>query len=80
VGEVISDLNSRRGRIQGIEDNRESKIIKATVPLAETFGYATSLRSLSQGRACFSMYIKSYAEVPEAKAKEIIAGRYGLPV
>ncbi|MBC7075270.1 MAG: elongation factor G [Syntrophomonadaceae bacterium] len=80
VGEVISDLNSRRGRIQGIEDNRESKIIKATVPLAETFGYATSLRSLSQGRACFSMHIKSYAEVPEAKAKEIIAGRYGLPV
>ncbi len=80
VGDVISDLNARRGRIFGFEENRDSKIIKGSVPLAETFGYATSLRSVSQGRASFSLYIKNYAEVPESKSREIIARRYGLPV
>jgi elongation factor G len=80
VGDVISDLNARRGRIFGFEENRDSKIIKGSVPLAETFGYATSLRSLSQGRASFSLYIKNYAEVPGSKSREIIAKRYGLPV
>lgn len=80
VGDVISDLNSRRGRVLAMEENRESKIIKGTVPLAETFGYATSLRSASQGRATFSMQLKDYAEVPESRSKEIIARRYGLPV
>lgn len=80
VGDVISDLNSRRGRIIGFEENRDSKIVKGTVPLAETFGYATSLRSASQGRASFSMQFKGYAEVPESKGREIIARRYGLPV
>jgi len=80
VGEIISDLNSRRGRIIGFEENRDSKIIKGTVPLAETFGYATSLRSVSQGRASFSLQFKGYAEVPESKSKEIIARRYGLPI
>jgi len=80
VGEVISDLNSRRGRIIGFEENRDSKIVKGTVPLAETFGYATSLRSASQGRASFSLQFKGYAEVPESKSKEIIARRYGLPI
>ncbi|NLW91050.1 MAG: elongation factor G [Syntrophomonadaceae bacterium] len=80
VGEVISDLNSRRGRIFGLEENRESKIVKGTVPLAETFGYATSLRSVSQGRAIFSMQFKGYAEVPDSKSREIIARRYGLPI
>ncbi len=80
VGDVISDLNARRGRVLGLEENRESKIIKGTVPLAETFGYATHLRSASQGRATFSMEIKNYAEVPESKSKEIIGKRYGSPV
>lgn len=80
VGEVISDLNARRGRIIGFEENRDSKIVKGTVPLAETFGYATSLRSVSQGRASFSLQFKGYAEVPESKSKEIIARRYGLPI
>ncbi len=80
VGDVISDFNARRGRIFGFEENRDTKIIKGTVPLAETFGYATSLRSASQGRASFSMNIRDYAEVPESRAKEIIARRYGLPV
>jgi elongation factor G len=80
VGDVIADLNSRRGRVLALEDNRESKIVKGTVPLAETFGYATSLRSASQGRASFSMHLKNFAEVPESKSKEIVARRYGLPV
>lgn len=80
VGDIISDLNARRGRILGFDENRESKIVKGTVPLAETFGYATALRSASQGRATFSMKIKNFAEVPESKSKEIIAKRYGLPL
>ncbi|MDD3889265.1 MAG: elongation factor G [Syntrophomonadaceae bacterium] len=80
VGDVISDLNARRGRVLGFEENRDCKVIKGTVPLAETFGYATSLRSVSQGRASFSMQIKEFAEVPASKSKEIIARRYGLPV
>ncbi|MGI6452856.1 MAG: elongation factor G [Syntrophomonadaceae bacterium] len=78
VGDVISDLNARRGRVIGLEENRDSKVIKGIVPLAETFGYATSLRSVSQGRASFSMQIKNYAEVPESKSKAIIAKRYGV--
>jgi len=80
VGDVISDLNARRGRVLGFEEDRENRIIKGTVPLAETFGYATHLRSASQGRATFSMEIKNYAEVPESKSKEIIGKRYGSPV
>jgi len=80
VGDVIADLNSRRGRVLGFEENRDSRIIKGTVPLAETFGYATQLRSASQGRATFSLEIRNYAEVPESKSKEIIGKRYGTPV
>jgi elongation factor G len=80
VGDVIADLNARRGRVLGFEENRENRIIKGIVPLAETFGYATHLRSASQGRATFSMEIRNYAEVPESKSKEIIGKRYGSPV
>lgn len=80
VGEVISDLNSRRGKVFGLEENRDTKIVKALVPLSETFGYATNIRSVSQGRASFSMEIKNYAEVPGSKSREIVAKRYGLPV
>ncbi len=80
LGDVISDLNARRGRIIALEENRDTKAVKGLVPLAETFGYATSLRSLTQGRASFSMKIKNFAEVPESKSREIIARRYGLPM
>ncbi|MDD4802809.1 MAG: elongation factor G [Syntrophomonas sp.] len=80
LGDIISDLNARRGRVMGFEENKDIRIIKGTVPLAETFGYATHLRSASQGRATFSMEIKNYAEVPESKSKEIVGKRYGLPV
>ena len=77
VGDVISDLNARRGRVVSFEENWGNRIIKGLVPLAETFGYATNLRSLSQGRATFSMELKNYAPVPESKSKEIIGRRYG---
>jgi elongation factor G len=80
VGDVIADMNARRGKVLGFEENRDSRIIKGTVPLAETFGYATALRSASQGRATFTMKIKNFAEVPESRSKEIIARRYGLPL
>ncbi len=80
VGDIISDLNARRGRVVAFEENKDSKLIKGMVPLAETFGYATSLRSASQGRASFSMRIKNYGPVPESKAREIITRRYGLPL
>lgn len=81
VGEVISDLNSRRGRIYNLEEyHKVSRIIKGSVPLAETFGYVTTLRSASQGRATFTMQLKNYTEIPESKSKEIIARRYGLPI
>ena len=80
LGDIISDLNARRGRVLGFEENRDTRIVKGNVPLAETFGYATSLRSASQGRASFSMDLSNYAEVPESKSKQIIAKRYGLLV
>lgn len=80
VGDIISDLNARRGRVMGFEENRHIKIVNGEVPLAETFGYATALRSASQGRASFSMQIKNFAEVPASKAREIMAKRYGIPL
>ncbi|HWQ75957.1 MAG TPA: elongation factor G [Syntrophomonas sp.] len=80
LGDVISDLNARRGRVLGLEENGAIRIIKGIVPLAETFGYATNLRSASQGRANFSMKIQGYAQLPESKTREIVARRYGLPI
>ena len=80
LGDVISDLNARRGRVLGLEESGNIRIIKGVVPLAETFGYATNLRSASQGRANFSMKIQGYAELPESKTREIVARRYGLPI
>jgi elongation factor G len=80
LGDVISDLNARRGRVLGLEESGTTRIIKGIVPLAETFGYATNLRSASQGRANFSMKIKGYAQLPESKTREIVARRYGLPI
>lgn len=80
MGDIISDLNARRGRVLDFEEIRESRIIRGEVPLAETFGYATNLRSSSQGRATFTLKLKNYARVPESKSKEIIARRYGLPI
>ena len=73
MGEVIGDLNSRRGQIQAMDERSGARIVKAVVPLSEMFGYVGDLRSKTQGRASYSMQFDSYAEVPAAVAKEIIA-------
>ena len=72
MGDVIGDLNSRRGRIEGMELRGTTQIIKSMVPLSEMFGYATELRSRTQGRGSFTMHFGKYEEVPGAKAEEII--------
>ena len=73
MGDVIGDLNSRRGHIQAMEERGGVRVVKALVPLSEMFGYVGDLRSKSQGRASYSMQFDSYAEVPNNVAKEIIA-------
>ena len=76
MGDVMGDLSSRRGVIQGMEDMvGGGKNIKAEVPLAEMFGYATQLRSLTQGRATYTMEFKHYAEAPRAVAEAVIADK-----
>jgi elongation factor G len=77
MGEVIGDLNSRRGQMQAMEERSGVRVIKATVPLSEMFGYVGDLRSRTQGRADYSMQFDSYAEVPAGIAKEIIAKARG---
>ena len=72
MGDVIGDLNRRRGLVQGMEDSPAGKLVSAEVPLAEMFGYATSLRSMSQGRATYSMEFEKYAEAPSGVADEVI--------
>ena len=75
MGDVIGDLNSRRGLIQGMEDEPSGKIVKAQVPLANMFGYATSLRSLTQGRANYSMEFDCYNEAPSNVVESIIKSK-----
>ncbi|MDP9212254.1 MAG: elongation factor G, partial [bacterium] len=75
MGDVIGDLNSRRGRVEGMEERGEAKVVKAFVPLATMFGYATDLRSMTQGRAAYSMEFDHYAEVPKQVGEEIIGQR-----
>jgi len=72
MGDVMGDLNRRRGLPQGMEDTVSGKIIRAEVPLAEMFGYATDLRSMSQGRAVYSMEFEKYAEVPQSVADSVM--------
>ncbi len=72
MGDVVGDLNRRRGLILGMEDKRQGKVVTSEVPLGEMFGYLTDLRSMSQGRASYSMEFKNYAEVPAAIAEEIV--------
>jgi elongation factor G len=74
-GDVIGDLSSRRGRIEETQDQMESKIIDVKVPLSEMFGYATNLRSLTQGRGTFTMEFDHYEEVPANVAQEIVSGK-----
>jgi len=71
LGDVMGDLNSRRGKIEGFSARKDAQVIKAFVPLSEMFGYATVLRSMSQGRAIYSMQFDHYAAVPKSIAEEI---------
>jgi len=75
MGNVVGDINSKRGQIDQMSDRANSKVIDAKVPLAEMFGYATQLRSMSQGRANYSMEFLHYSEVPKNVAEEIIEGK-----
>jgi elongation factor G len=77
MGDVIGDLSSRRGKVEGMEQRGNSHVIRSVVPLADMFGYATDLRSRTQGRATYSMQFHAYAEVPESVSKEIIARATG---
>jgi elongation factor G len=77
MGDVIGDLSSRRGRVEGMDQQGSSHVINAQVPLADMFGYATDLRSRTQGRATYTMQFHSYNEVPESISKEIIARAHG---
>ena len=77
MGDVIGDLNSRRGQIQAMEERAGSRVVKALVPLSEMFGYVGDLRSKTQGRASYSMQFDSYNEVPANVAREIIAKATG---
>lgn len=77
MGDVIGDLNSRRGQVSGMTDRNNAKIINAQVPLAQMFGYTTDLRSKTQGRASYSMEFEKYVQVPNNIAQQVIAERQG---
>jgi elongation factor G len=72
MGDVMGDLNRRRGIVQGMDDSPSGKVIKAEVPLSEMFGYATDLRSATQGRATYSMEFEKYAEAPASVSDAIV--------
>ncbi len=77
MGDVVGDLNRRRGVILGMDENPSGKVVNAEVPLGEMFGYATDLRSATQGRATFTMEFEKYAPAPNSIAEEIIAKNVG---
>ena len=80
LGEVIGDLSRRRGRVEGQERTGNALAVTASVPLSEMFGYATDLRSNTQGRANYTMQFEKYEEVPPNIAEKIVEGRTGEPV
>ena len=75
MGDVIGDLSSKRGQIKEMRDRSNSKVIDSSVPLSEMFGYATSLRSMTQGRASYTMEFSHYEEVPQSVAEQIKEGK-----
>jgi elongation factor G len=79
LGDVIGDVNARRGRVEGFEERAAYKVVRALVPLAQMFGYATALRSMSQGRGTFSMQFSRYEGVPDAVAESVLE-RVQIPV
>jgi len=72
LGDVMGDLSSRRGKIEGMNPRKDAQVVKATVPLSEMFGYATTLRSMTQGRALYTMQFAHYDQVPKSISDEII--------
>jgi elongation factor G len=76
MGDVVGDLNRRRGMIKEMDESPSGKLVRAEVPLKEMFGYATDLRSQSQGRATYSMEFEKYAEVPASIADEIVKKQF----
>jgi elongation factor G len=76
VGVVQGDLNARRGNITGLEARSGAQLVRAEVPLAEMFGYVNSLRSMTQGRATYTMQFSHYSQVPEERAREIVRTWY----
>jgi elongation factor G len=77
MGEVIGDLSARRGKVEGMEQRGTSHVVRALVPLGDMFGYATDLRSRTQGRATYTMQFSAYHEVPDSIAREIVARARG---
>jgi elongation factor G len=80
MGDVIGDLSRRRGRVHELGERGNAKVISAHVPLSEMFGYATDVRSMTQGRATYTMQFDSYEEVPPNIAEQVVEGRTGEPV
>jgi elongation factor G len=80
MGDVIGDLNRRRGRVEGMEPRGNAQVVRASVPLSEMFGYATDVRSMTQGRATYSMQFERYDEVPPNIAERVVEARTGEPV
>ena len=76
LGDVMGDISRRRGTVQGMEESGNGQLVRAEVPLAEMFGYATDLRSLSQGRATFSMEFRRYLEAPSGVAEAVMQRNY----
>ena len=77
MGDIVGDLNRRRGQVSSMDDRAGSKVVKAKVPLSEMFGYVTSLRTLSSGRATSTMEFSHYAEAPKNVAEEVIKAAKG---
>jgi elongation factor G len=77
MGDVIGDISSRRGRIEGTEDINGTKLIRGYVPLSEMFGYTTTLRSKTQGRGAFSMFFSTYEPVPKSVQEKVLDKKTG---
>jgi len=77
MGDIIGDLNARRGRVMSMESRGGTQIVNARVPLAEMFGYATDLRSRTQGRATYSMHFDRYEQAPQHVSEEVVARMQG---
>jgi elongation factor G len=77
MGDVIGDINSRRGRIEGMELRGTTQIIKSMVPLSEMFGYATDIRSRTQGRGSFTMHFGKYEEMPASLQEQVVSKTQG---